>query len=231
MRKFYTEEMLNYLRENVEGASMKELTERFNERFGTNVTREAIKSCVNSRGWGNGLFHKSRIFPEEVRRFMAENCQGNRAREMVVLLKETFGKDWTEEQVARYYKKHGIKSGVASRYMPIGSLVFRTGEWYYEKVADGPNSNDNWRSKHVMVWEQSYGPVPKGHMVIFLNGNRRDYSLENLALCPKDVGLEVNSRGLRFTNPEATRAGMLIAELCLKVRRMEKKENRNGRDT
>lgn len=229
MRKFYTEEMLAFLRENVEGMPLGELTERFNERFGTDISKAAIAACVHRKGWGNGLFHQSRTFPVEVRRFMAENCRGNRAREMVVLLRETFGGDWTEEQVARYYTKHGLKSGVAGRYMPIGSLVFRPGEWYYEKVAEGPDTNANWRSKHVLVWEAAHGPVPKGHMVIFLNGDRRDYGLENLALCPWDVGIEVNRRGLRFTDPEATRAGLLIAEICQKVRRLERGE-KSGRD-
>lgn len=222
MRTVYSEQMLEFLRQNVDGMSMRELAERFNEKFGTDVGRKAIIACVNRRGWGNGRSHQSNVFPEEARQFMADYCQGNRPREMQRLLREAFGREWSVEQIRAYYRKHGLKCGVAGRYMPVGALVFRPGEWYYEKVAEGPDSNANWRSKHVLVWEAAHGPVPEGHMVIFLNGDRRDYALENLALCSWEVGMEVNRRGLRFADPEATRAGLLIAQISQKVRKMEK---------
>lgn len=222
-RFFYTEEMLQFLQENVVGTPLQALADQFNARFGTHLSKDSIAACVHRRGLGNGMFHKPSVFPEEIRQFMAANCKGNRAREMVVLLNEKFGTNYTEKQISSYYRKHGLKSGVASRYVPIGTLIFRKGEWYYEKVADGPNSNENWKSKHIMVWEEANGPVPEGHMVIFLDGDRRHYQLENLALCPYDVGLEMNHKNLRFDNAQLTETGMLIAKVNLQTRRRQKK--------
>lgn len=222
MRKFYNDQMLAFLRDNAPLYSRQELTDRFNARFGTSCTKGAIAVACDRRGWGNGRFHKSSVFPDEVRRFMEEHCRGNRAREMQQLLKEAFGREWSIKQISCYYRKHGLKSGVAPRHVPIGTLIFRTGEWYYEKIADGPDTNANWRSKHVLVWEEAHGPVPSGNMVIFLDGDRRNHALDNLALCPYDVGMEINRRGLRFTDPEATKAGMLIGRLCLEIRRRSK---------
>lgn len=227
-RIFYTEEMLLFLQENVDGTPLQALTDQFNAKFGTHIGKDAIAACIHRRGWGNGMFHKPSVFPEEIRQFMAENCKGNRAREMVVLLNETFGTNYTEKQISSYYRKHRLKSGVASRYVPIGTLIFRKGEWYYEKVADGPDSNKNWKSKHVMVWEEANGPVPEGHMVIFLDGDRRNYKLENLALCPYDVGLEMNHMNLRFDNAQLTETGMLIAKVNLQTRRRQKKRGASG---
>ena len=222
-RVFYTEEMLRFLQDRVAGTPLQALTDQFNAKFGTDLSKSSIAACVHRRGWGNGMFHMQSVFPEKIRQFMATNCKGNRAREMAVLLNDTFGTSYTEKQVSSYYRKHGLKSGVASRYVPIGTLIFRKGEWYYEKVADGPNSNENWKSKHIMVWEEANGPVPEGHMVIFLDGDRTNYDLENLALCPYDVGMEMNNARLRFGNAKLTETGMLIAKVNLQTRRRQKK--------
>lgn len=223
MRRLLTDEMMQYLKDNIAGSTHQEITDRINTRFGTNFTKEQIANLAVRKGIKNGMWQRRSVFPEHIRKFMAENCKGNRAREMVVLLKDTFGTDYTEKQISAYYRKHGLKSGVASRYVPIGTLIFRKDSWYYEKVADGPDPNKNWKAKHVMVWEEANGPVPEGHMVIFLDGNRRNYQLENLALCPYDVGLEMNHNNLRFDNAQLTETGMLIAKVNLQARRRQKK--------
>ncbi|MBQ8358629.1 MAG: HNH endonuclease [Oscillospiraceae bacterium] len=223
MRKLLTDEMMQYLKDNIAGSTHQEITDQINTRFGTNFTKEQIANLAVRKGIKNGMWQRRSVFPEHIRKFMAENCKGNRAREMVVLLNDTFGTDYTEKQISSYYRKHGLKSGVASRYVPIGTLIFRKGEWYYEKVADGPDPNKNWKSKHIMVWEEAHGPVPEGHMVIFLDGDRRHYQLENLALCPYDVGLEMNHKNLRFDNAQLTETGMLIAKVNLQARRRQKK--------
>ena len=223
MRRLLTDEMLQYLKDNIAGATHQEITDQINARFSTNFTKEQIANLAVRKGIKNGMWQRRSVFPEHIRKFMAENCKGNRAREMVVLLNDTFGTNYTEKQIAAYYRKHGLKSGVASRYVPIGTLIFRKDSWYYEKVADGPNPNKNWKAKHVMVWEEANGPVPEGHMVIFLDGNRRNYQLENLALCPYDVGMEMNHMNLRFDNAQLTKTGMLIAKVNLQARRRQKK--------
>lgn len=222
-RVFYTDEMVLFLQNHASGTPLKVLADQFNAQFGTDLNAKAVGACLSRRGLGNGMFHQRSVFPENVRQFMAINCKGNRAREMAALLNDTFGTNYTEKQVSSYYRKHGLRSGVAARYMPIGTLIFRKGEWYYEKVAEGPNSNENWKSKHIMVWEAANGPVPDGHMITFLNGDRTDYALENLALCPYDVGMEMNHAKLRFSDARLTKTGMLIAKVNLQTRAKQKK--------
>lgn len=41
-RHKYTEEQFQFLRDNVEGTTLQEQTDRFNKRFGTNLTKEKI---------------------------------------------------------------------------------------------------------------------------------------------------------------------------------------------
>jgi hypothetical protein len=39
--------------------------------------------------------------------------------------------------------------------------------------------------KHREIWKAAHGPIPKGHVVHFLNGNSQDFRVENLAALPR----------------------------------------------
>lgn len=56
----------------------------------------------------------------------------------------------------------------------------------YERVdADGYTQvrvNGKFFQKHHLVWEQANGPVPKGMSVVFKDGNKQNFALDNLEL-------------------------------------------------
>lgn len=43
------------------------------------------------------------------------------------------------------------------------------------------------------VWEQNFGPIPKGHIIRFKNGNTKDFSPENLLCVSKEENMKMNS--------------------------------------
>ena len=49
---------------------------------------------------------------------------------------------------------------------------------------DGPSTEEqfklNWMEKQRYIWEQVHGPIPKGHVVVFLDGNNRNFDIDNL---------------------------------------------------
>lgn len=49
------------------------------------------------------------------------------------------------------------------------------------KVAE-PNK---WKLKHYILWEESFGPVPKNHKILFIDGRPGNCCLENLVMVPK----------------------------------------------
>ena len=79
------------------------------------------------------------------------------------------------------------------------------------KIAE-PNK---WRGKHVILWEQEHGPRPKGHKVIFADGNHRNFTPENLILVSNGELLIMNH--LKLVTPDAalTKTGRTVAKLCL----------------
>lgn len=60
---------------------------------------------------------------------------------------------------------------------PVGSLRLNPKGYLQCKVAPGRN----WCLVHVALWEAKRGPVPAGHVLKFLNGNKADVRIENLA--------------------------------------------------
>ena len=95
------------------------------------------------------------------------------------------------------------------------------GPYEYVKVAEHGVFYSAWKRKQIVVWERLYGPVPKGHRVIFLNGNRRDYRPENLACVPNAILAKMNNgRGESFysDNEEVTRTALKVCELDLKIK-------------
>lgn len=80
--------------------------------------------------------------------------------------------------------KPGHRGGIAlERYLPVGSERVHKGGYIQVKVNEDPVFYKRWRFVHVMVWEAAHGPVPKGHVVSFKNGDPADCRrLENLEL-------------------------------------------------
>ena len=59
-------------------------------------------------------------------------------------------------------------------YRPIGSLRVSKDGYLERKVTDDhPVPARRWVAVHRLVWEQSHGPVPPGHVVRFKDGRKR----------------------------------------------------------
>ncbi len=53
-------------------------------------------------------------------------------------------------------------------------------------------SEGKWKLLHRHVWEQAYGPIPKGYVLRFINGNSLDCELSNLRLVPMAENMRLN---------------------------------------
>lgn len=88
--------------------------------------------------------------------------------------------------------KPGQRQGVAVKlWKPVGTERISKDGYLERKVAEldatgltpveaNRGRQRLWRAVHVLVWEEANGPLPKGHAVVFRNGDRTDRRLENL---------------------------------------------------
>jgi hypothetical protein len=76
-----------------------------------------------------------------------------------------------------------------------------------------------------VLWEKKNGKVPEGYVLTFLDGDKSNITLDNLALISMAESLEITRSNLRSTNPEFTKTGILIAKV--KIARSKRKRKKN----
>lgn len=71
--------------------------------------------------------------------------------------------------------------------------------------------------KHAAVWEAANGPVPKGHALRFIDGDKSNCALENLELVSLAENLHLNRIGYANAPAEARKTAMLLARVEVKA--------------
>ena len=114
-------------------------------------------------------------------------------------------------------------------YMGANKTSFNTREMYSERLSkDGyieiKVGINKWISKHRYIWEQHYKrEIPKGKVVIFLDGNNRNFEIENLKLISRGALLILNKRYRYITKDrELMRSCVDLSELIISLKKKER---------
>lgn len=99
---------------------------------------------------------------------------------------------WAPGRMAETQFRKGARP---QTWRPAGTEVVDGDGYRKRKVSDDRSkpSRFNWRFVHVWVWERAHGPVPRGHAIVFRNGNRSEIRLRNLELVSRRELLRRNS--------------------------------------
>lgn len=183
------------------------------------------------------------IYTPEEEAFIQDNVKGISNKELTNRFNAYFGLKIGVNQMAAYKKNHKLSSGltghfpkgrvpfnkgkkgggweptqfkkghIPANYRPVGSERINVDGYTEVKIAD-PNK---WRLKHIVVWEQHNGPLPKGFAVIFGDGDKQNFELDNLILVSRRQLLTLNRNSLIQNNAEATRTAIIIADIFHKI--------------
>ena len=274
MRKIYTPEHLRFLKKNIKGRSLADLTKLFNKRFRLSQTPGSIKSFCQKRGlksgYRSGWQGWNTIFYDKHIEFLKKVVPGRYYSETAKLFNRRFGLSLTAEQLSSACGRYGISSGLTGHF-PKGHIPFNKGKkgicekgsekgWFgpghpgYKKnekpvgserinadgyvevkISDEPVTSDywtpqaaierqrRWRLKHVIVWEKANGPIPEGHCVVFLDGNKQNTALKNLMLLSRKEHAVMCHMKLYTNDRETTRANCLIAKSKVAIGSLKKK--------
>ncbi|MEC1377342.1 HNH endonuclease signature motif containing protein [Heyndrickxia oleronia] len=195
----YTPEQAKFIRENVKGRTSMELTQLVNDHFGLNLRVSQIRAYMKNNGLKNGINT----------RYKKGNTPFNKGKRGI-----------TTGGISTQFKK-GQKS---INYKPIGTERIDDGGYILIKVSDDGPWHKRWRPKHQVVWEEKYGPVPKGHCLIFLDSNKQNISLENLQLITRVQLGHLNQNHLISINADLTKTGIIIAEIYAKMGERKKQK-------
>ena len=193
------------------------------------------------------------LTPEQHEYFVRHNA-GTPEKKMAALMNKKFGLHLTAQQINTYRSNHHLPSGLTGcfpkgnipwnkglkwdsggrshetrfkpgnmphNHRPVGSERISKDGYIEVKVAE-PKT---WKGKHVVIWEREHGPRPKGHKVIFADGNRRNFDPENLILVSSAELCRMNQNGWVHPDAELTKTGAALAKLvCVTSGRKHSKQ-------
>ena len=192
------------------------------------------------------------IWSDEEKQHLAEITPGRGYKEIQSMMSCKFGFDYTHHQIKGAITRNKLNTGRTGRfekgratwnkgtkgltkanvtsfkkgqkphnYKPLGSERITKDGYCEIKVSD---TGRRWRPKHVLIYEKHHGKVPKGSVVIFLDGDKRNFDIDNLHLVTRNQLAMLNKNSLIQKDAELTKTAINVVDLMKKISAMEKKD-------
>lgn len=197
----FTKEIVEFIRLNATGLKTDELTVLINKHFNASFTCSQIKNCKSRYHITSGVKTC----------FVKGNTPHNKGKKQSDFM--------SDEAINRTKATRFKKGNIPHNHRLVGSERITKDGYTEIKVAE-PNK---WKLKHVMIWEQVNGEKPKSSVVIFLDGNKQNFDIENLKLIKRAQLAVMCKNGMFSDNAEITDANSNIAKL-ITVRSKKQKE-------
>ncbi len=196
MKHKYSLEEDKFLKNNVKGITLKELTGKFNKTFKLSLSESSIANRKNKLGLSSGI---------KGGQFQKGHIPINKGKKW---------DDYMSKEAQEQSRKTTFKKGnVPHNQRPIGSERISKDGYIEIKIKE----SNEFVLKHRWLWEQKNGKIPKDKILIFLDGNKLNLDLDNLALISRNENLTMNSNKLRYQYKELTKAGINLAKVIIKA--------------
>ncbi len=201
----------------------------------------------------------SKVYPPHVQAFIGEHYIGAGPCKMAEMLNTEFGTAFSTGQINAYYKNHKLNSGLTGRFQkgcvshnkgkkgycapgcekgwfqkghdngktkPVGSERIDCKDGYVLiKTAD----SKAYRPKHKVIWEAAYGPVPPGHIITFIDGDKLNVALSNLRLITMAENAIMNKFSIRGSTAEELDTALLVVKATRIAHRRTKERKKRDR--
>lgn len=191
-RHKWTNEEKEYLASIVKGRTYKEITKKMNDKFEYDFSEEQIK----------GFMFRNKLITGIGGHFKKNHTPWNKGSKGLTSANKT-----------------SFKKGIIHfNYKQVGEERIDKYGYIQVKVAE-PNV---WDLKHRVIYREHYGEIPNGYNIIFADGNKMNFDIDNLILVSKAEMLILNTNNLRFEDKELTKVGVNIAKVIDKAKKRNK---------
>lgn len=197
--ELYPAEVREYIHQHYKGTSYVAMAAQLKETFGRDYTPGQIMAYYKNHKLNSGL----------TGRFEKGHVPANKGR-----------KGYVAPGAEKGWFQNG---GQPWNTMPVGTILKKQDGYLYKKINDRPGDwRHNWKQLHLILWEEAHGPIPKGCLVIFKDGDRQNCVLENLTLITQAENAVMNKQGLRYSSPDHVETGILIAKVKIAASKRKK---------
>lgn len=192
LRRFYPRGDVNAIAARI-GVSVKKL---YNHARQEGFKRDPELVLEKNRQLGKALADK-----DMGRRFVKGQVSHNTGRKMT---------EWmSAEKIERTKATRFNKGNIPQNRVPIGYERITKDGYIEVKVADG-KKNDNFELKQRLVWQEHNGPIPEGCIIEFVDGDKRNFNINNLRCVTRVENLDANrysdsaiiKRNMKIRDPE-----------------------------
>ena len=186
-KRVLTDEEFEWLKARCHGKHYSELALMLKEEFGKEVTAYQLSNFFRKRKVSTGITGK-----------IEKGSVGlNKGKKLSPLQ--------YEKRTSTMFKK-GQQANVK---LSVGDERMRGDGYLWIKVEE-PNK---WKQKHIALWEQEYGSVPKGMCVSFLDGDRTNCTIENLVLMSRGERAIMTRMKLGSKDPDLAKVGFMVSKI------------------
>jgi hypothetical protein len=171
--RFFTAEEDQFLKDNYLSIPTKRMAKMLNRSEGTARQRLKLLGIV--------------VPPDVVEKFKRDsqikkgNISFNKGKKQVEYM--------SAEKIERTKATRFKKGNVCHNKVPVGSQRITEDGYTEMKVAD-PNK---WEALHRLMWEETFGPIPKGYNVRFVTSDKTNLHPFNLELVSKAENMKANT--------------------------------------
>ena len=181
---------------------------------------------------------------DEEKEYLASIVKGKTYKELLALMNEKFGYEFSSQQIESALRRYNLKTGNTGQfkkyqepwnkglkgYMGANKTSFKKGtippnykpvgterfakDGYIEVKVKDPNV---WELKHRYIYKKHHGEIPNGYNVIFADKNISNFDIDNLILVSKAEMLILNKNKLIFEDKDFTKVGVNIAKILDKT--------------
>ena len=215
MGKVIPKDQIDYVRQIAWHRTTEEVRTMLNEKFGTDYSYKQVKALKHNHKINSGLtgqFEKGH-HPWTKGKSIKEIC-------------------YKPDSYARWKSSVYTKGQRAHNKAAVGTEVIDDHGYIKVKVAD-PST---WEFKHRLIYEKAYGPIPKGMMLAFIDGDKTNISLDNMMLISNEAnGIRRRYRKLTaIGDADIGRAVLMTSRLGARIEELDgtrekRKEDRERR--
>lgn len=226
-----TNEEIEFIKENFYKYTAKELTKKINDKFSQRRNYDHIKNYAREK---LGLKKGDKFFfSKEQNEWLKKNVPNMSRQEALEKFNQKFSTKKTiqalrvhcnRELKIKFNQTKGREQANIINTKPLGS-EFASGvegkKFIYVKIAYG-KKEQNYKSKHHIIWEKHNGEIPKGKKIIFCDGNRENCDIDNLMLVDENIIASINKNGFYGKGKKVLEAGIEVLQAQLELNKIMK---------
>ena len=165
------------------------------------------------------------IYSEDIYNFLIEHANKYTIKELVQILKDEFDFEIEKKKLAQYcikmhikYKYEHPKKSHDNNPTANGTIVTKT-DGDMLKIKTGEHK---WEYLQRKIYEEHYGvKLPEDVYVIFLNQDKRDFSIDNLKAVSRRNCAIMSKDNLFSCDKKITKLGITTSNLLIKAKESE----------